>query len=132
MTIPQSVWSRVDRSGNCWVWVGGLSRGYGRFQLNGRKGPRVLAHRLVWEELCGPVPRGFELDHLCRNKRCVNPSHLEVVTHRENVLRGDGLAAREAKQTHCKWGHPFDGENTVIRQGKRYCRACQYIRNHRR
>ena len=111
--------------GPCWLWLGSIAGGYGRYG----KGPgTTMAHRIAWEMEHGPIPDGLELDHLCRVRRCVNPSHLELVTHRENVLRGEGIAAREAVQTHCKYGHEFTPENTLPqscgRRGRR-CRECK-------
>jgi hypothetical protein len=117
----------VDASGDCWEWTGGhSSTGYGAW------GPRAQkAHRAVWELLVSPIPKGMTLDHLCRNRGCVNPDHLEVVTMRENVLRGVGPSAVNARKTHCVHGHPFDERNTGYqRKGRykthatRYCRAC--------
>jgi HNH endonuclease len=80
----------------------------------------------MYRLLVGPVPEGLELDHLCRNRACVNPAHLEPVSHRENVLRGASFAAINAVKTHCIHdGHPFDDVNTIVRpEGRRGCRAC--------
>lgn len=91
-----------------------------------------LAHRVAYEQARGPIPEGLELDHLCRNRACVNPDHLEPVTHRENLLRADTFAARHAAQTHCVNGHEFTPDNTYIRtrpEGGRECRACRKARN---
>lgn len=109
----------------CWQWTGNTGRGYGRISANGRP---QQAHRVGYELLVGPIPEGLTLDHLCRNRGCVNPAHVEPVTHRENVLRGEGVAANRARQTHCKRGHPFNDENTCLCAGKRYCRPCQRLR----
>lgn len=102
----------------CWVWVAGKSPlGYGRFGVGSNT---YLAHRIVYEALVGPVPDGLELDHLCRNPSCVNPGHLEPVTHAENMRRG-----ANANKTHCPNGHEYTPENTHIRSsGWRQCRAC--------
>lgn len=119
-------WRRVDKDseGNgCWLWRGYvLPRGYGRFHVAGRL---VYAHRFAYELEHGLVPQGFELDHLCRSKACVNPEHLEVVSHRGNLLRGEGWSGRKARQTACVHGHSLDGLRR--RAGKvvgRYCRTC--------
>jgi hypothetical protein len=111
----------------CVVWVGGRnSKGYGQFRGGGKT---TGAHKWIWEQHEGPVPDGYELDHLCRNRACVNLLHLEVVTHRENVLRGETNAGINARKTHCIRGHEFTPENTYtyIGQGgreKRSCRIC--------
>lgn len=74
----------------------------------------------------GPIPEGLVIDHLCRNRGCVNPDHLEAVTQRENILRGEGLAAANARKTHCPKGHPYSGENLYVvpSSGRRQCRIC--------
>jgi hypothetical protein len=121
----------VDAETGCWNWTGTLSRGYGRISDDTQR--MRPAHRIVWEHLVGPISAGLHLDHLCRNRRCVNPAHLEPVTCRVNVLRGAGLASQNAQATHCRHGHPFDEANTRIRpDGGRYCRACDRERYHRR
>lgn len=113
---------------NCWVWDAPEASGYGRIWTGSRAdGTRRirLAHVVSYEEHVGPVPEGLVLDHLCRNRACINPDHLEPVTQRVNVLRGEGRAAHQAQQTHCKRGHEFDEQNTYRdRHGKRYCRTC--------
>jgi hypothetical protein len=115
----------------CWNWLGDRDgKGYGRFSLQyGEKGHRknreVRAHRYQYEMLVGPIPDGLEIDHGCKNTLCVNPSHLEPVTHRVNVLRGDSPPAAGARKTHCPKGHPYSGENLHReRGGARKCRAC--------
>lgn len=111
----------------CWEWTAARTReGYGRFGLHGR---RRQAHRVVYQWLVGPVPDGMVLDHLCRNRACVRPDHLEPVTDKVNVLRGEGPAPRNASKTHCLAGHPYDEENTYRRpDGCRDCRACKRLR----
>ena len=117
-------WAKVDKSDpeGCWLWTGALSDGYGSFGIEGHR--TKGAHRYAYETLVGPVPSGLQLDHLCRVRNCVNPDHLEPVTQRENLLRSEGAAARNARKTHCENGHPFDDENTSSTNGKRRCRAC--------
>ena len=122
--------ANTDADGDCIVWTGGTnSNGYGRLTVNGR---RMLAHRYAWERENGPVPDGLELDHLCRNRPCVNLAHLEPVTHRENVLRGEAPCAQVVRTDVCKRGHAYDDENTHLGpDGKRYCRKCRALRARR-
>lgn len=119
-------WSKVDRGEHdeCWPWTAcdDGRGGYGVFWLRGRN---VLAHRVAYMDANGPIPDGLQIDHLCRNRRCCNPNHLEPVTIRTNVLRGIGVTAENARKTHCIHGHEFTPENTVHRPaGGRSCRAC--------
>jgi len=123
-------WGFTDRRSDqeCWEWRGSRSTGgYGRFSLDGSK--RVQAHRYAYELLVGPVSDALDLDHLCRNRACVNPAHLEPVTNAENVRRGVGLTAINARRTHCPKGHPYTEENTLVRGGSRHCRECGRIDN---
>ena len=109
---------RRDAS-SCWPWAGYIDRdGYGRL---GRDG---LAHRLAYELYVGAIPVGLTIDHLCRNRWCVNPSHLEPVTRRVNTLRGAGPTAVNARKAACTNGHELDGDNTYWVHGRRQCRAC--------
>lgn len=115
----------------CMEWTGGLNGvGYGQFYA-GRSSlsqtGKVYAHRWAYERVKGPIPDGMFLDHLCRNRRCVNPSHLEPVSPRENVIRGISPAAQHSKKTHCPKGHPYLGENLRITNGARFCRECARI-----
>lgn len=118
--------------GPCWQWVGSVrTTGYGTFKRESYV--TVLAHRFAYEFFIGPIPDGLVLDHLCRNRTCVNPHHLEPVTGVENVMRGEGFAARNAAQTHCHKGHPFAGDNLRVRKdGSRRCVACQRTHDKRR
>jgi hypothetical protein len=96
-----------------------MIEGYGYYHPPGT-GPRnVRAHRYVYERLVGPIPAGMTLDHLCRNRACVNPAHLEPVTGPENTRRAVAL------QTHCLRGHPLSGPNLYCRNGRRHCRECR-------
>ncbi len=104
----------------CIDYPGSVDRyGYGKVGNKSKK-----AHRVAYEQAVGPIPAGLTIDHLCRNRRCVNPEHMEPVTRRVNTMRGDGPTARHARQTTCKSGHPFDEVNTYRWRGGRKCRAC--------
>lgn len=105
--------------GPCWVWGGARSGGYGRMSVAGKD---TLVHRWAYERFVGPVPERFDLDHLRRNKACVNVAHLEAVTHQENTLRG-------VRRPFCKHGHEYTAENTISRSnGSRTCRKCENAR----
>lgn len=104
----------------CVPWTRAIGAdGYGR-QWDGRQ--MALAHRLVYEREVGPIPEGLQIDHLCRNRACVNPAHLEPVTQRVNILRGESVSAQHARRTHCLHGHPLDGAYSTTHV--RYCRTC--------
>lgn len=123
-TAASKFWRRVEKTPGCWLWRGSVGHwGYGQWQPS--RGKNLRAHRVAWELTNGPVPHGLVLDHLCRNKLCVNPSHLEPVTDRVNTLRGIGPSAINATKTECRHGHPFSPDNTRIdEKGKRVCRTC--------
>jgi hypothetical protein len=118
------LWNRVQKDADgCWRWTGAhIGDGYGNLWVAGKS---RLAHRVAYELLVGPIPAGLEIDHLCRVRDCVNPEHLEVVTGKENALRGISFAAENAVKEECVNGHPFDDVNTYRRpNGNRDCRVC--------
>jgi hypothetical protein len=137
--VLERFWAKVDQHGPipmhrpdlgpCWMWTAGISTdtGYGLFS-DERRSRKISAHRFSYETHKGPIPEGLELDHLCRVRRCVNPDHLEAVTHQINVLRGESPSAHQAKRTSCVNGHPFTPENTYHIKGHRICKPCSIAR----
>jgi hypothetical protein len=118
----------IDPSG-CLLWTGAKNdQGYG--QINSRATGTIYVHRLMYEWFVRPIPAGLHIDHLCRMRSCGAPAHLEAVTCRENILRGESPSAVASRQTHCINGHEFSPENTYLRtdgQG-RQCRECKRLR----
>lgn len=137
--FEERLWIQTDKDGpvpehapelgQCWIWTGTINnKGYGAIKRDDKV---VGAHRAAYELLVGPIPKGLDLDHLCRNPPCINPSHMEPVTHRENVMRGVGACALNARKTECKHGHSFnDPKNLGINAWGRFCRECQRQRYH--
>ena len=121
--LPDRFWRRVVHEESCWVWQTPTEEGYGRFQW---RWIRKRSHVWTWESANGPTPHGMVLDHICRNRSCVNPEHLRAVTPRENTMADGSLAIAKthAAKTHCPHGHPYSPENTRIDKGKRRCRTC--------
>lgn len=125
----------VLRDDQCWPWLGYKTQdGYGQFCIHGKM---KRAHRLAYEHFRQElIPTGMQLDHLCRNRGCVNPWHTEIVTNRENAARGVSFSALNMKKTHCPKGHPYSGENLIIRKKNwRDCRICKnarWVAMHRR
>lgn len=127
----EAFWKKVQKTDQCWLWGGGRhSAGYGTTSFHGGK---QYAHRVAYELLVGKIPAGLQIDHFRMNegprhapcsRLCVNPAHLEVVTQKENILRGNWTAARNARKTHCPQGHEYDEVNTFRRRGGRECRTC--------
>lgn len=116
--MNEAFWSKVEAvPSGCWEWTGYRDRlGYGRFMVGRR--PR-LTHRLAYEELIGQISVGLELDHLCRNTSCLNPTHMEPVTHQTNIQRGV-----RTYSTHCPAGHEYTPDNTYDYGYGRKCKTC--------
>jgi hypothetical protein len=122
----------INPDSDCWAWKGHINEnGYGQFRFNGKPGK---AHRFSYTFFKGLIPEGLQIDHLCRNRACCNPDHLEAVTHRENIRRGKAGEYNTVK-THCPQGHEYAGDNLYYtpRTG-RLCKICNrlYSRNYAR
>jgi HNH endonuclease len=123
----------IEQENGCWIWTGAkFVNGYGYISI---KRKNRLLHRVIYEHYRNEIPHGKVIDHLCRNKLCINPDHLEVVTQRDNVMRGEGIAAKNALKLTCPKGHQYSGISST---GQRICSTCDskrlkehYIRNKR-
>ncbi len=121
----RNFWKKVIKTETCWIWVGYIDKiGYGVFGVNPKSIGR--AHRYSYELLVGPIPEGLEIDHVCSNRKCVNPAHLEPVTHIVNVRRSKRIGWNMREKTHCPKGHPLSGDNVYRHNGRRHCRKCNY------
>lgn len=121
----EKVLDMLDYSWGCWTWSKGLSKGT-RYAVVNVNGQRVYVHRYVYEQVVGPVPEGLELDHLCRNRACVRPDHLEPVTHKVNTHRGEAPGVVARLTDTCARGHVGDWYEYG---GRRWCRGCKRPRN---
>jgi hypothetical protein len=116
-----------EPNSGCWIWLACFSKktGYGRLGWNGSV---TSAHQVSYQLHKGRIPQGLEIDHLCRNRICVNPEHLEAVTHQVNMLRGATVVAAHVAKTNCPKGHPYSAENTEYFRNMRYCKECRRVR----
>lgn len=119
--------TKYIKHGDCWIWIGSFNgkKGYGKMLLRGKL---ELAHRISYSWYRGHIPTGMTIDHMCNNKACVNPEHLEVATQKDNNLRGNSLTAKNKRKTHCARGHEFTEDNVkiIIRRTstRRVCKKC--------
>lgn len=130
MDIWRKLGTKFTVGDGCWEWTASKTPlGYGKMQVSGKM---QYAHRIVYELLVGPIPEGLELDHLCRNRGCVRPDHLEPVTHTENVRRGT-VGEWQLAKTHCPAGHPYSADNLIPSAApRRRCKTCHNARVGRR
>jgi len=128
-TLAARFWPKVEKTDGCWNWIAGKNaHGYGAIAAGQGKNKSMLrAHRVAWELTNGPIPEGLQLDHLCRNRAYVNPAHLEPVTQRENMLRGEGVTGTNSRKTHCKNGHSLSDALMHLKPGWRRCRECHRL-----
>jgi hypothetical protein len=127
VTVPQRFWAKIRIDGDCWIWTAFKDHyGYGRFKVGGHHGKPVSAHRYAYEKLVGAIPEGLVIDHLCRNRACVNPAHMEPVSNEENKQRGypyRQIGAAYHKTRPCPKNH--DLSELAVKPGSRRCKACE-------
>lgn len=130
-SLEERFWSKVQKTESCWLWTAALNQGYGHFR--GADRTTIAAHHQAWLLARGPIPDGLHLDHLCRNRACVNPDHLEPVTQRENNLRSMPYRT-ERHQERCPEGHLVAGPNLIVTAGRSAhdCAICRLMRTARR
>jgi hypothetical protein len=121
--LENRFWSKVSYTDTCWHWLASQYHGYGRIRIRGKTVP---AHRVAWVLTYGALDPAMTLDHLCRNRSCVNPTHLEPVPLDVNIMRGESAHAKNARKRVCIHGHAFTAKNTYVRPttGRRDCRLC--------
>lgn len=121
-TLLDQLSDKILVGDDCWEWTGCImaKTGYGQLRVDGAG---RLAHRVMYEFMVGPIPEGFQVDHLCSNRSCVRPAHLEAVTQYENLRRSQVWKVN-AEKTHCPHGHPYDEANTYTWHGSRSCKTC--------
>ncbi len=122
--LPESIENKIQYTDDCWLWTGSKRGGYGKVWFDNTT---QYAHRVVYKILVGPIPNGLEIDHLCNIKACVNPEHLQVVTHKENMARVDlfDLGSIGTSKNHCPHGHEYSEDNTYHNPtGGRICCIC--------
>ena len=131
MRLTARFWPKVDKSGACWLWTAAARNGYGQLRVGARI---IQSHRVSWELHHGPIPEGLHVLHTCDNPSCVNPDHLWLGTHGENMADRDAKGRNgNSKKTHCKHGHEFTPENTYVRtNGRRECIKCKKKGNQQR
>jgi hypothetical protein len=132
LNTPEKVlnnWVEKSEYG-CWQWMGAVGlNGYGKVHINYKN---LLPHRVIYELFKGKITNGLTIDHLCRNRLCVNPEHLEAVSLKENILRSNSITAKQARQTHCIRNHPLFGSNLYITPDKRrQCKICNNLRQNK-
>lgn len=127
--VEERFWDKVQIGSGCWQWTAGCTEdGYPVFSIHGKS---VRGHRFSYELTNGPIEDGLQVDHLCRNRGCVNPLHMEIVSPRENVLRSMSPAALNAAKEFCSRGHEFNEKNTYRYKNKRTCRTCRQLTTNR-
>lgn len=129
MNIEDRIKSKITKKNGCWIWKGAVFKsGYGQLRIGGRNGRLMRAHRVSYECFREKISDGLEIDHLCRNTLCVNPDHLQAVTHSINMQR-----RRDSGLNYCKHGHRWNKKTTYVRpdNGRRECRKCIKVRKMR-
>ena len=123
----QRFFEKIKHNGLCWEWKGcKLESGYGMFSLNGKLG---YAHRASYILFRGLIQTKFVVHHLCKNRSCVNPIHLESITQKDNLLKGDSFQGANGRKTHCIHGHKLTPDNCYTSSGYRDCKTCRKIRD---